>query len=139
LGGGVDLDLIHEIDYMVNLFGNPKSIFKKMNKHSSLEMNASDIAVYIFDYYNFFVEVHLDYFGLFERREIELFFNDDFIRADFINGSIYQHSTNNTLQLEKNDNYFEEMLYFLKLNESTLNSNDLYFAYKTLKVLKGIL
>jgi predicted dehydrogenase len=139
LGGGVDLDLIHEIDYMIGLFGYPINIIKKMNKHSSLEMNASDISIYIFEYSNFFVEVHLDYFGVFERREIELFYNDNFIKGDFINGTIYTHSNKSTIKIEKNDNYFDEIFYFLKLTKSSPNLNNLYNAYKTLKISKGLL
>ena len=47
---GVDIDSLHEIDYMKSLFGLPKSINLKVGKYSNLEMEACDIATYIFEY-----------------------------------------------------------------------------------------
>ena len=49
-GGGVDIDSLHDIDYMTALFGQPKDVKRVAGKYSNLQMEACDIATYIFDY-----------------------------------------------------------------------------------------
>ena len=42
MGGGVHLDLIHEIDYLIYLFGIPKEIKKQYRKVSKLNIDSND-------------------------------------------------------------------------------------------------
>lgn len=63
LGGGVEIDLIHEWDYIAYLFGMPDRVMNISLKVSELEINSNDIAVYIAQYSDKTVELHLDYFG----------------------------------------------------------------------------
>ena len=50
LGGGVLLELSHEIDYVIWLFGVPKSVICSAPKISNLEIDVEDIANIIFEY-----------------------------------------------------------------------------------------
>ena len=46
-GGGVSIDLIHEWDYMMYLFGKPKQVLNYRGKFSRLEIDSDDLSVYI--------------------------------------------------------------------------------------------
>jgi len=72
-GGGVDLDLSHEIDYILWIFGNnfkDKIIFR--NKISNLKINSPDIFKLILDYNNFIVDITLDYIRSPKERYIKI-------------------------------------------------------------------
>ena len=60
LGGGVSIDLIHEWDYLTYLFGWPKTIQSLIGKKSGLEIDSDDYAIYIAEYNDMIVELHLD-------------------------------------------------------------------------------
>lgn len=140
LGGGVSLDLIHEWDYLHFLFGIPKDIKLFREKCSNLQISSEDIAVYIAKYKDFLVELHLDYFGRFPQRVIEIFTKEDVIRCDLIKRRIDYLKTGTKRQLDTQaDIYVSEMRYFLQsiLNNEKLN-NDLFFAYNTLKLVEGL-
>lgn len=83
LGGGVSLDLIHELDYMVGLFGMPEKVLNIRGKYSDLEIDSDDLSVYIAQYKDKVCEVHLDYFGRKYRRTAELFTPGGTYAADF--------------------------------------------------------
>src|SRR5690349_17365871 len=53
LGGGVHLDLIHEIDYCYWLFGKPDQHFSIKRKVSDLKIDSIDFAHYVFQYSGF--------------------------------------------------------------------------------------
>lgn len=77
-GGGVDLDLSHEIDYILWIFGNnfkDKIIFK--NKISNLKINSPDIFKLILDYNTFIVDITLDYIRSSKERYIKILCEDD--------------------------------------------------------------
>jgi predicted dehydrogenase len=52
-GGGVHLDLIHEIDYCYWLFGQPQDSVSIKRKVSSLQINSADYAAYHLNYPHF--------------------------------------------------------------------------------------
>ena len=83
MGGGVTIDLIHEWDYLVGLFGKPEKLYNFKGTYSDLEVDSDDLSVYIAKYPTMLAEVHLDYFGRTYRRSIELFTREGTITADF--------------------------------------------------------
>ena len=88
LGGGVAIDLIHEWDYLTYLFGTPKKVHSIIKKVSDLEIDTEDIAIYIGEYGDKVVELHLDYLGRSSIRKLELFMKDDTIICDLINSNV---------------------------------------------------
>ncbi len=88
MGGGVDVDLIHEWDYLTNLFGPMRSGFAIRDQISALEIDSCDIAVYIARAEHTAVELHLDYFGRQSIRELQLFLPDETIECDILHGKI---------------------------------------------------
>jgi len=136
LGGGVSIDLIHEWDYLTYLFGFPKKIFNLQGQFSHLEIDSEDLSIYIAEYDDKLVELHLDYFARETKREIELFTDDGLIKADFVNNNIMLPG-GNTLKLEDNDMYKNEMYHFFDLiynKKRNLNSPE--HAFKVLKLIK---
>jgi predicted dehydrogenase len=85
LGGGVDLDLSHELDYLIWIFGIPtERLFSYTDKISSLEIDSPDYYKGIFKYPGFVVDVELDYIRKKERSITIKGENEDLLFLDFI-------------------------------------------------------
>lgn len=85
LGGGVDLDLSHEIDYMLWFFGFPKNVlFATSRKISSLEIDSPDYFKGVYEYEGFIVEIQLDYIRHKDRKLVILGENTNILEVDFI-------------------------------------------------------
>jgi predicted dehydrogenase len=139
-GGGVTLDLIHEWDYLIYLFGIPKNVINIKGKYSELEINSDDLSVYIAKYNDKLVELHLDYFGRKNSRELVLYTAEKTIKADIAKNKISFYGENEQcVILDNEDMYRNEMNYFIDLIlYNTQNINDIRDAYRTLKTaLKG--
>ena len=141
-GGGVDIDSLHDIDYMTALFGQPQDVKRVAGHYSNLEMNSCDIAVYIFTYLDKIVEVHLDYFGRTANRRVELLAKDDVYVVDFNKKTVVKQLAEITTSFAPDDDfYYKEMTYFIDLinsNGSIENINTVDNAYKSLKLAKGV-
>lgn len=138
-GGGVELDCIHELDYIIDLFGLPNQSYSTIKKVSNLEISSNDHASYLLDYDDKVVELHLDYYGKYNRRNIELITNKGLIEVDFIKNTISQDgNVIERLPEERNDFYINEMNYFIDLTlQGTVNINTLKQSLETLKIAIG--
>ncbi len=115
MGGGVTIDLIHEWDYLVDLFGRPQEVYNFKGTYSELEIDSDDLSVYIARWPRLLAEVHLDYFGRTYRRSIELFTRDGTITADFGAGTLtLADGTVQHYEEDVNERYRREMAYFLE-------------------------
>ena len=84
-GGGVALDLSHEIDYMHYLFGNPCSWKTFKAKVSRLKIDSNDMFEAIYKYENnFMCSVHLDYLQSEKKRFIRIVGSGGTLICDFI-------------------------------------------------------
>lgn len=114
MGGGVTIDLIHEWDYLVDLFGMPQQLYNFRGTYSELELDSDDLSVYIARWPDLLAEVHLDYFGRGYRRSIELFCRDGSVTADFGAGTLtLPDGTVQRYAEDVNERYLREMAYFL--------------------------
>ncbi len=114
MGGGVTLDLIHEWDYLYDLFGPPLQSYNMRGQVSHLEMDTDDISVYIAYWPNAVGELHLDYFGRKYRRELEVFCEEGTIVADFGAGVLTNvDGTREDYSEDPNCRYKREMEYFI--------------------------
>ncbi|EJX05624.1 oxidoreductase domain protein [gut metagenome] len=119
MGGGVTIDLIHEWDYMVDLFGTPLEMYNFKGTYSDLEIDSDDLSVYIARYPKMLAEVHLDYFGREYRRSIELFCKDGTVTADFGRGTLtLADGTVEHYEEPVNERYLREMDYFIDYVQS---------------------
>lgn len=138
-GGGVSIDLIHELDYIVYLFGNPLKAMNLRGKFSTLEIDSDDLSVYIFRHDNLLAELHLDYFGRKPIRELQLFTQDETIVADLVKSEIRFLKENRIISFnEDRDAYqLKELEYFFDVVEGKKeNHNNINNALTTLKIAK---
>lgn len=114
MGGGVTIDLIHEWDYLVDLFGAPERLYNLRGQYSELEIDSDDVSLYIAQYPGMLAEVHLDYFGRGYRRSIELFTPSGSLVADFGAGTLtLPDGAIEAYTEDVNARYLREMAYFL--------------------------
>lgn len=142
LGGGVSIDLIHEWDYIYYLLGKPKSVQSIIKKVSNLEINSDDISIYIADYGDKTVELHLDYFGRDSIRNVEIFTDEDTIVGDLINSKVTYLKSGKIIDFaEKRDDYQKkELINFLDIiSGKSKNINDLQKAIDVLKLTEGVI
>ena len=84
-GGGVILDLIHELDYVYWFFGGASKIFCFSGKKGDLEIETEDVAEIIIEFENSTLcEVHLDYLQRYPGRSVSLIGTEGVIQADLI-------------------------------------------------------
>lgn len=140
MGGGVSIDLIHEWDYICWLFGMPTRTYCACGKYSELEVDSDDLALYIGEYQDKLVSVHLDYFGRSERREIELYTKDETIVGDVRGGQVRFLREGKTIELaEPRDRYqTKELEHFLDIvNGIISNDSGVADAQDVLKIARG--
>jgi predicted dehydrogenase len=120
-GGGVALDLIHEINYTQYLF--PDSIEKIIGfkgKVSDLKISSDDIAFFGLKQKNKYLNISLNYLNQTIKRSIRLFGSKGELFCDLIDNSII--ITNNKeknildkkIKLDFNSLYIEELKFFAK-------------------------
>ena len=138
-GGGVSLDLIHEWDYIKYIFGMPLKVLNLKQKCSDLEITSEDLSIYMAQYTDKLIEVHLDYFGRKTVREVTLYTKREVVTADIVHNTIYKsNQKEEKIVLESEDMYINEMNYFLDcILLGTKNENDIREAYETLKIAIG--
>ena len=127
LGGGVHLDLIHEIDYVYWLVGNPIESKSLLRNVSSLNIEAVDYANYQLIYPNFVANIVLNYYRRIPKRSLEIICTKGIIHADLIKNTVVE---NKKITFEKSDSdilytYKNQMKFFLDYictNRSTMNN-----------------
>ena len=139
-GGGVEIDLIHEWDYLTYLFGWPETIKSFVGKKSNLKIDSNDYAIYIAEYEDKIAELHLDYFGRETIREIELFTEDDTIIGDLARNTIEYKKSGKKLDFNEDRDSFQkrELRNFLdQIEGKTECTNDYWHALKVLSLTQG--
>lgn len=134
-GGGVRIDIIHEWDYLISMFGMPERVVSMSGTFSDLEITSEDLAVYIAKYPDLLIELHLDYFGRDPRREFEVFTNGHAYVFDLIHRSMKKDGeVCLTLREDANDMYVREMENFLRIcSGETTSRNDIRHAIRVMK------
>ena len=106
LGGGVLLELSHEIDYMLYLFGKCIKGFSFVSKLSDLEINCEDSAVGILEFEKCKqISFNLNLLDKFGRREIILNTNKNTYKFDIYNNVMYENGKKTVFNLNKNNTY----------------------------------
>lgn len=136
LGGGVHLDLIHELDYLYWLFGIPKLVTRKFKSQSSLNISSFDYANYILDYDGFCAGVVLNYYRRDPKRTLELIFEDETWNIDLLKNQI---TCNNKIIFSSeqriSDTYQAQMEYYIQcLIKQTGTFGTISDAYSVLKI-----
>ena len=139
LGGGVHLDLTHEIDFLLWIFGDPMSTVSSKRKISNLEIDSVDSAKYWFEYESFTINLNLNYFRRDSKRQIEIVTDKTTLECDLISNKItdlrkaqivFESSAFSIL-----DTYTHQMKYFIDCVETrTEPMNTLQESMRTMEV-----
>lgn len=137
LGGGVNMDLIHDIDYIYWIFGKPQQSISICRNVSSLGIRAFDYANYLLLYPGFTASIVLNYYRRDYKRTIEVVFEDDTWLID-LKGNVITDSKGDTIFRGSNttlDTYEAQMAYFINLiMNGEKAENDIEEAYNVLKI-----
>ena len=139
LGGGVAADLIHEWDYISYLVGKPDKVHTVERKLSELNIDVEDVALYIGEYKDKLVEVHLDYYGRQTLRDLYIFMKDETIYCDFVKSTVTYMKEGRTIEYdEKRDDYqTAELKHFFDIPEGRAdNDNSVYEAESLMRLLE---
>ncbi len=133
-GGGVDLDLSHEIDYALWLFGNDfKNKIMHRGKISGLRINSPDVFKLILDYNRFIVDIALDYIRSPKERHIKIICEDGKnLYYDFVSNILNINGERIVLRDKINQSYEKMMAAFLGNN----NKNKFCSVEEGLNILK---
>lgn len=136
LGGGVHIDLIHEIDYLYWLFGKPKEVKRYFRSQSSLSIPSFDYANYILDYNGFCANIVLNYYRRDPKRSLELVFEDETWNIDLLKNQITCNNlTIFSSEQRISDTYQKQMEYFINcIKEKNNTFNTVLNAYDVLKI-----
>jgi predicted dehydrogenase len=136
LGGGVHLDLIHELDYIYWLFGQPIGTSKSLTNNSSIDVNAFDYANYTLTYKNFSASIILNYYRRDSKRTLELVFEDATWQVDLRQNVVV--SDGRILFESKQtiaETYIDQMNYFIEIIKNKKSSfNSIEDSYNVLKI-----
>jgi len=149
LGGGVHIELIHEIDYIIWFFGIPEKVFGYINRISILEISTEDICVAVFQYGDgSVVELHLDYLSQKNLRGYQIIAENGTMEWDFIEGKVKlfvrgQKRPEELLSLDEdydfNETYIEELENFIGVVSRKKSRNiNIQDAVDSMKVLEAI-
>jgi predicted dehydrogenase len=137
MGGGVHLDLFHELDYTQWIFGVPSYVHCFRHGNSTLNINASDYANYVLGYNDFTASIILNYYRKDSKRNIEILFEDETWAIDLIRNTITGTEGNdiyNAGDFEMTDTYRSQMQYFIKcLTDNQTPMNTFTESLETLK------
>lgn len=140
LGGGVDIDLIHEWDYLTWLFGMPTECLGITGRFSNLEINSNDAALYVAKNDKLTYELHLDYFGRKTQRTLDIFSQDDTIQCDIVSGTVSYLKAGKILDFNSERNAFQmaEIQHFFDIIEGrTENDSNIRHGVQVLKLTKA--
>lgn len=136
LGGGVLLDLSHEIDLAFFLFGELKLLYSENLKLSELEINSDDFAfLSLKNSKGLRIHIKLDYFSKLTQRKIIIHTPKKSYEADLIQNILKIHNKDKSIktQIYKSDTISTlELMYKAILN----NDKNLCSLDEALNVLK---
>lgn len=135
-GGGVMIDLIHEWDYLIHMFGFPTDVKQLYGTYSNLEIDSEDVAAYIGQYDDFLVELHLDYCGHITRRNCEVITEQKNYVFDIADSCIWENGeVIERYEEDGNDKYIDEIKEFFSIMRGDVeNTNDIEHALSIMRI-----
>lgn len=137
LGGGVHIDLIHDIDYVYWIFGKPISHRGICRHVSSLGIEAIDYANYQLFYPGFTASIILNYYRTDYKRTLEVIFEDDTWVVNLKENKILDAKGNVIFKGNNSiaDTYKTQLEYFINAISKRENpENNVNSAYDILKI-----
>lgn len=140
MGGGVDIDLIHEWDYLNVLFGPVYTGFAILDRVSELKIDSNDLAIYIALTAHTAIELHLDYFGRKPVRQMQIFLPEDTVDCNLLTGDISWYVSGKHIHLDcgKETYQMAELQHFFEiLDGKRPNDSKVTDALRILRYARG--
>lgn len=137
LGGGVHLDLLHELDYAYWIYRKPKEVRKILRSKSTLGIDAVDYAHYNLIYDNYVLNITLNYFRSNDKRTMEILFENETIVVDLLLNKVVSNRNGVIFESDQRmpDTYLQQMKYFVELVKFDKNTS-LNTLQENVEVLK---
>ncbi|HEY8896738.1 MAG TPA: Gfo/Idh/MocA family oxidoreductase [Niastella sp.] len=135
-GGGVHLDLTHELDYVYWFFGKPLSTSQHFHSKSDLKIDAVDQARYLWEYPNYCVNISLNYYRRTPKRQVEVLTDKGEYILDLIENKItFNGKVIVSYDIDRFYTYIKQMEYFTANVIAKQNMmNDVNEALEVLKL-----
>lgn len=138
-GGGVLLDLSHEIDYLNWLFPNIQILFSVNNKISDLNISSDDFLNIFGKIKNkFFFQITLNYFSLISERNIILDGENLYVKADLIKNTIIIKDLKKITKKKFKIDLFKNNLHYAILNNKIKNICTIDEGLYIMKLIKKV-
>lgn len=145
LGGGVLLELSHEIDYSLFLFGKPNKVFSSIYKSNYFNnSNVEDMANILLIYDSgLIININIEFNSLKESRYCKIYSKNLFLHMDLKKRLITKKFRKKTIiknyKSKLIDSYSHQLENFLiKKNDKTKIDKDLIDSLNVLKIIKAI-
>ena len=149
LGGGVHVELCHEIDYIIWLFGVPEKVYGYINRVSKLAISTDDICSAMLQYKDgSIIEMHLDYLSHKYSRGCQIIGENGTLEWDFNDKKVVyfekgEESSKDIFSLDSmydfNDTYVEELKNFIGIiNNEGKSGTDLVSSLRVMEIIEAI-
>jgi predicted dehydrogenase len=121
-GGGVILDLSHELDYAYWFFGDPAKVFALSGKRSDLPIETEDVVEILIEFQSgIWCQVHLDYIQRCPSRSFKLIGTEGIMQADLVDNKMRVFEVSKAEwedfdmggAFERNKTYVDEVRHFI--------------------------
>lgn len=138
MGGGVILDLSHELDYVSYLLGGIKIIKGSFSRRSNVTVDAEDYADFVMECKGVPVNIHINFFSQLLQRNIQIDFPNLTLVGDLINSEILEYKNQELkkrtrLKSQKGQSYKEQIKYFFDNIDNPKMMNNLLEASELFK------
>lgn len=144
-GGGVVLDLSHELDYIDYLFGSIQEIKGIFDRAANVTRDAEDFLDAGIKTDKTYVNLHLDFLSRHTERTIKIDCEDEYIFADLISGKMEFHKSAENIEIkrfeiDRNEIHKKQIEYFFRNinNSATMNNvTDASILFRKIIEFKG--
>lgn len=144
LGGGVLLELSHEINYLLEVFGKIKYVYAVLKSSKTLNIDVDDFAEIIMENSKKCIfRIHLNFNSRKNIRKCEIITNKETIVADLLNRdiSIYYKKgkkVRKNYQSSISDSYKKQFDKFFKNSSRFDKNNNILMSIETQKIINAI-
>ena len=143
MGGGVLLELSHEIDYMLWLFGKPNYLRAIIDKNKIFKKDIDEKVSIFFYYSNLALQLDMSFSSRFEERGLLIEGTKASIKGDLLKNEITIDNSNKKKVLYKKKQnkmsmLHKQMEFFLKSIEKNQNKNNILRSLEVVRIISLI-
>jgi predicted dehydrogenase len=149
LGGGVHIELVHELDYIIWFLGLPSRVLAHIATVGDLEIDSADLCAAVMQYdAGPVVELHLDYLAHKNVRGCQVTGTDGTIEWSFVDGAVTLYRAGEAAEelfrlprdYDFNETYLAELRHFARVAEgAAAPSVDTAQGLRVMQLLDGMI